>query len=159
MSIFSFPANPEINLQPISGDKLIVFGFLMSSLEYTFVYKPTEETPETVLVTGSFDEWAGTLVMEKNGDVFQRKVTIPTDLDCLQVQYKFIVDGVWKVDTSLPTTTDEQGNENNVVFLYAEEQKPKPLEAQNSLATISDAPAEDKGKKVIKKKLKSCLIL
>jgi hypothetical protein len=136
------------------------FGFSMS-LEYSFVYKPTEETPETVVVTGSFDEWAGTLVMEKNGDVFERKVTIQSDLDCLQVQYKFIVDGAWKFDASLPTTTDEQGNENNVVFLYAEE--PKPLEAQNSLATISDAPVEDKKdnvKKVVKKKKhKECLIL
>jgi hypothetical protein len=140
-------------------------------IEHTFQYTPQpNETPKTVIVTGTFDNWTGTLEMTPSGKVFEKTVTIRIlNEELSAVHYKFIVDGVWKFDELLPTTSDDKGNENNVVFLYVDKAahvsaevaaKDKPVfEQQDSLASIPDAPAEAPIKKEKGKKKRECLIL
>ncbi|KAI5794585.1 hypothetical protein FPQ18DRAFT_156046 [Pyronema domesticum] len=76
---------------------------------YTFRWdRPATE----VYVTGSFDNWSRSTKLEKDGDVFIKRVELPTDKN---VTYKFVVDGDWVIDPNAPIDTDENGIQNNLI--------------------------------------------
>lgn len=60
---------------------------------------------------GGPSTWDVGTPMVKKGGAWSADVRIPL---ATPVQYKFIVDGVWKVDPSQPTITDANDNTNNV---------------------------------------------
>lgn len=64
-------------------------------------------------VTGSFDNWQGSVPLVKGLDGFAAEVAIP---DGEKVAFKYIVDGRWVVRESERVETDEHGNLNNVLF-------------------------------------------
>lgn len=77
--------------------------------EVVFEWPRTE--PSSVIVTGTFDQWSSSLHLEKGHDGFSGKTFIEYGQ---KITYKFVVDGDWKVDDSLPTEADGAGNINNV---------------------------------------------
>ncbi|KAF3760854.1 hypothetical protein M406DRAFT_227431, partial [Cryphonectria parasitica EP155] len=68
---------------------------------------------EEVYVTGTFDNWSKSEKMAKNGDAFEKTVELPDTSE--KIYYKFVVDGLWTVNTTDPKEKDEGGNENNVL--------------------------------------------
>ncbi|KAK5634593.1 hypothetical protein RRF57_010306 [Xylaria bambusicola] len=76
----------------------------------SFVFKWDHPASE-VYVTGSFDDWKKTEKLEKVGDHFEKKVSLPDASS--KIDYKFVVDGEWVVDHTAPKETDASGNENN----------------------------------------------
>ncbi|KAI8064496.1 immunoglobulin E-set [Gongronella butleri] len=66
---------------------------------------------DQVFLTGTFDNWQKSIEMQKQDDnTFAHELSSPAGVP---VQYKFVVDGVWKCDDNLPTQTDADGNMNN----------------------------------------------
>lgn len=66
-----------------------------------------------VFVTGSFNNWQGKIKMHRNNDItneFVLIIEIPPGIH----QYKFIVDGEWRLNRNAPTVRDNM-IENNVV--------------------------------------------
>ncbi|KAJ3829073.1 carbohydrate-binding module family 48 protein, partial [Lentinula raphanica] len=64
-----------------------------------------------VIVTGSFDEWAQSVRLQKREDGFQGTAEINWNE---KIAYKFVVDGQWVVNSQEPTEADNSGNVNNV---------------------------------------------
>ncbi|GJJ68051.1 hypothetical protein EMPS_00397 [Entomortierella parvispora] len=81
-------------------------------MAHTFEWK---QGGGVVKVTGTFDNWTGSVVMKKvpgNQGRFESIV----DLDRTQkVLFKFIVDGQWKCIDGIETEYDQSGNLNNVL--------------------------------------------
>lgn len=70
-----------------------------------------------VKVTGDFDEWKGTLDMQKTADgTFVKVVDLPADS---KVFYKFVVDGQWLVDHE-SQTEGEGVTQNNYILTESE---------------------------------------
>jgi hypothetical protein len=85
--------------------------------EHTFMY--TNATAQTVLVTGSFTNWAsappGALAMTSAG---AGAFTLTKQLGPGKFSYKFIVDGVWLADPQNPSQeNDGFGGQNSVIVL------------------------------------------
>ncbi|KAL7786253.1 carbohydrate-binding module family 48 protein [Trichoderma ceciliae] len=77
---------------------------------YTFKW---EHPAEEVFVTGTFDNWTKSEQLAKEGDVFQKRVTLK---DASQkIYFKFVVDGKWTVNESTPKEADHEGNVNNFI--------------------------------------------
>ncbi|KAH8131037.1 hypothetical protein ACSS6W_006710 [Trichoderma asperelloides] len=77
---------------------------------YTFKW---EHPAEEVFVTGTFDNWTKSEQLAKEGDVFQKTVTLK---DASQkIYYKYVVDGDWTVNESSPKEADHEGNVNNFI--------------------------------------------
>ncbi|KIO30523.1 carbohydrate-binding module family 48 protein [Tulasnella calospora MUT 4182] len=74
-----------------------------------------------VTLTGSFDNWARSVHMEKTLAGFSAKVKLPYGQ---KVDYKYVVDGQWAVNEDFPTTYDWQGNINNYIITPNE---PEPV--------------------------------
>ncbi|KAE9405964.1 carbohydrate-binding module family 48 protein, partial [Gymnopus androsaceus JB14] len=89
---------------------------MADTYEITFEWPHTE--PNTVVVTGSFDQWSSSTQLKKEENGFKGTAKIPWDE---KISYKFIVDGVWVHDWQKPTETDGSGNVNNV---YTAPRKP-----------------------------------
>jgi len=68
------------------------------------------QVKEKVEVAGEFNKWTPSL-LDKEGDSWLVKL----ELEPGKYQYKFVVDGEWKVNKDLPIVTDSQGIENNQV--------------------------------------------
>lgn len=66
---------------------------------------------EKVLVTGSFGDWQKETELVKKGDAWEVLLKLKPGV----YEYKFIVDGEWCYDITMPTVTDEGGNVNNVI--------------------------------------------
>ncbi|TFK74500.1 carbohydrate-binding module family 48 protein, partial [Pluteus cervinus] len=82
----------------------------MSDLhEVVFQWPHTE--PNSVIVTGSFDQWRSSIPLTKGPFGYEARVQVPWGQ---KVPYKYIVDGRWKVRQSQPTEYDPIGNLNNV---------------------------------------------
>ena len=77
--------------------------------DVTFSWSASDAS--SVKVTGSFAEWQDTLALEKRDG----KWTLVKKLTPGTYEYKFIVDGNWWYDITLPTATDCDGNVNNVI--------------------------------------------
>ncbi|EYE98236.1 carbohydrate-binding module family 48 protein [Aspergillus ruber CBS 135680] len=81
----------------------------MGSFTFRWPYNGNE-----VFVTGTFDDWGKTVHLDRNGDVFEKTISLP-DTD-EKIQYKFVVDGNWTTDSSAPQESIG-GNINNVLYL------------------------------------------
>lgn len=69
---------------------------------------------EEVYVTGTFDNWEKTEQLDRVGDIFEKKVTLPVASE--KIYYKFVVDGKWITDHTAPQEPDPQGNLNNFLL-------------------------------------------
>jgi hypothetical protein len=84
--------------------------------------------PDTVQVTGSWDNWTERVALDKQADgTFSKKIPLPSNT---KVHYKFIVDGNWTTSPNEPTANDE-GNTNNLVDVGP---APTPTEAATAKA-------------------------
>ncbi|KAJ7499228.1 hypothetical protein FB451DRAFT_1428486, partial [Mycena latifolia] len=80
-------------------------------------------------LTGTFDEWTGSVHLVKNETGFHGSTRIPWDTKIL---FKYIIDTNWVCEATSPTETDASGNVNNVYM-----SPPKPLvEPVTSDATV-----------------------
>jgi Glycogen recognition site of AMP-activated protein kinase len=78
----------------------------------TFVFR-WEHAASEVYVTGTFDNWASREKLFQTGNVFEKRVTLPSASK--KIYYKFVVDGSWVVDPTAPQESDASGNMNNVL--------------------------------------------
>ncbi|KAI5820806.1 hypothetical protein BZA77DRAFT_348773 [Pyronema omphalodes] len=102
---------------------------------YTFRWdRPATE----VYVTGTFDNWSRSTKLEKEGDVFTKRVELPTDKN---VTYKFVVDGDWVIDPNAPIDTDENGIQNNLITKESIEVPDMSQATINSVAPESSTAA------------------
>ncbi|KAF4574682.1 hypothetical protein EYR40_005574 [Pleurotus pulmonarius] len=74
-----------------------------------------------VIVTGTFDQWLSTVHLARTATGFEGVVKVPWGQ---RIPYKFVVDGVWRVQDGHPTEQDAIGNVNNVYI-----SPPKPVAA------------------------------
>ncbi|KAL6906697.1 carbohydrate-binding module family 48 protein [Trichoderma evansii] len=112
---------------------------------YTFKW---EHPAEEVFVTGTFDNWTKSEQLPKEGDVFQKTVTLK---DASQkIYYKYVVDGDWTVNESSPKEADHEGNVNN--FITPEDiLKSDPAAAFISTATPQSTTAKMASEQPIEK--------
>ncbi|TFK43257.1 hypothetical protein BDQ12DRAFT_709079 [Crucibulum laeve] len=89
--------------------------------------------PNTVVVTGTFDQWSKSIHLVKTPKGFKGAVRVPWNE---KIKYKFIVDGQWSLHEGYPTETDPGGYVNNV---YTAPSKPAPPTLQVPPAVL---PAE-----------------
>ncbi|KAL9080092.1 MAG: hypothetical protein Q9159_007660 [Coniocarpon cinnabarinum] len=78
----------------------------------THVFTWTAPADE-VYVTGTFDDWSKSVQLAKENGVFTKQVDLPSNAH--DILYKFVVDGKWVTDSAQPTSTDHEGNENNIL--------------------------------------------
>ncbi|KAH9216582.1 hypothetical protein DL95DRAFT_460170 [Leptodontidium sp. 2 PMI_412] len=72
------------------------------------------EHPATeVFVTGTFDDWSKTILLDKVGGVFAKEVLLPLSTE--KICYKFVVDGYWKMNANAAMESDNSGNLNNII--------------------------------------------
>ena len=84
------------------------------SVNYTFRWP---EGPTNVVLTGEFDNWQGTLPLDKTAEGDFR-VTYPLIFSQKdKIYFKFIVDGEWTVSSAYPTEHGSDGIENNYITL------------------------------------------
>lgn len=68
-----------------------------------------------VILTGTFDQWQGTIHMKRDHDSGYFYSTLFLDPKRKWI-FKFIVDGVWRCSLDFLTEIDIQGNVNNVIY-------------------------------------------
>lgn len=69
-----------------------------------------------VLLAGNFTDWKPSIKMvpcDRDKEYWRGLVELDSGLEW---QFKFVVDGVWRCSLDLPTTTDPQGNTNNIIY-------------------------------------------
>lgn len=78
-------------------------------------YDPVSQTAKSVIVTGTFDNWANKQELKINEETRRFEITIPLVINNKdeKVQFKFIVDGNWLLNEQFLVDTDEKGNQNN----------------------------------------------
>ncbi|CAL1536256.1 unnamed protein product [Lymnaea stagnalis] len=72
-----------------------------------------EDGGDTVLVSGTFNNWEENIPLSKNGDVFSKTLDLPLG----EYLYRFLVDEQWQVNKSLPIKCDENGLESNLIVV------------------------------------------
>ncbi|XP_076802194.1 5'-AMP-activated protein kinase subunit beta-1-like [Clavelina lepadiformis] len=87
-----------------------------------------------VFISGSYDNWHTKLPLNRSHDNFVAIVELPVG----EHEYKFLVDGDWKVDPQEPTKENDVGILNNVLAV-----KPSDFEVFEALADDSSAPVKD----------------
>ena len=88
-------------------------GTLRASNEVTFQFK--FPGAKKVKVYGSFNSWSKGFVLEKaSGSEWKQTV----ELDRGRYEYKFLVDGKWRYDASLPSIDDGLYSRNNVMIVH-----------------------------------------
>ncbi|KAL4896889.1 hypothetical protein BDV59DRAFT_169295 [Aspergillus ambiguus] len=93
-----------------------------------------------VFVTGTFDDWGKTVRLDRKGDVFEKDVQLPSTNE--KIQYKFVVDGTWTTDPSIPEENDGHNNINNVLYPEHIRQESHSA-AQNGTAAIMSGVTPD----------------
>ncbi|KAL0078901.1 carbohydrate-binding module family 48 protein [Phycomyces blakesleeanus] len=73
---------------------------------------------QQVYVTGTFDNWGVSLPMTKAPEASYFVASIPLDRS-VDIEFKFVVDGIWSYAADLPHCTDNHGNVNNVFYAKA----------------------------------------
>ncbi|GAB5585574.1 Cruciform DNA binding protein [Umbelopsis nana] len=110
-----------------------------TTFKHTFTYTAPEA--KSVLVTGTFDNWSKTQVLENVSDgVFTATVQIPYEKPGEHILYKYVVDDNWLTDSKSETDTDEHGNVNNI--LYAPTEPEAAAETNVTEANVVDAEPE-----------------
>jgi len=87
-----------------------------------------------VYISGSYDNWQNKVRLIPSHDDFVAIVELPEG----EHEYKFLVDGVWKIDPKEATKTNEQGIANNVLQV-----KPSDFEVFEALAFDATAEKND----------------
>ncbi|KAI9027651.1 immunoglobulin E-set [Phycomyces nitens] len=70
---------------------------------------------QKVYVTGTFDNWGVSLPMTKAPEAPYFVASIPLDRS-VDIEFKFVVDGIWSYAADLPHCTDSHGNINNIFY-------------------------------------------
>lgn len=108
------------------------------TFKHTFTYTAPEA--KSVLVTGTFDNWSKTQTLEfVNNGVFTATVQIPYETAGQDILYKYVVDDHWLTDSKTETTTDAEGNVNNILHAPAEPELTQPSVSE---ANVADAGPE-----------------
>lgn len=81
----------------------------METIEFQWAGKAKE-----VFLTGSFSKWSTQFVMFETQ---KGKFEITLNLLPGEYEYKYLVDGVWKVDDIRPVLTDNKGKEKNYLLV------------------------------------------
>jgi len=85
--------------------------------ETCFIWTPDgKDIPNEVLITGSWRKWQTleklTKETKETGEVFFRiSLTLLTGI----YEFKYVVDGEWKIDPKCPSVDDQHGSLNNFV--------------------------------------------
>lgn len=66
------------------------------------------------MLTPKITQWAAPVQLERNGDAFEKEVTLPNTDG--KIFYKFVVDGKWVINHSATYESDDANNINNVVL-------------------------------------------
>lgn len=66
-----------------------------------------------VFITGTFTNWSNKIPMSRSGNDFSYMQSLTKE----RHEYKFIVDGEWRIAPEQPTVTDVDGNINNLLDL------------------------------------------
>lgn len=80
---------------------------------YNLFFEWPSTDPHEVIVTGTFDDWSKSKLLNKTARGFVGNVQVPWDS---KVKYKFIVDGKWLLLRGQPTEMDPGGYINNITF-------------------------------------------
>ncbi|KAB8257838.1 hypothetical protein BDV32DRAFT_151970 [Aspergillus pseudonomiae] len=88
-----------------------------------------------VFVTGTFDDWGKTVRLDRKGDIFEKEVPLPATEE--KLHYKFVVDGIWTTDHSVPEEDDGNHNINNVLYPDQIRQKDTTSKLQNGIAVMA----------------------
>jgi starch synthase len=90
-------------------------GIVRRSVRVTFKPKLNIELPRSVLLAGSFDQWASRIPLrwDKATRMFYVDIRVPQG----KWQIKLIVDGSWTCIDDYPTEKDYDGNLNNVILV------------------------------------------
>ncbi|RUS31679.1 immunoglobulin E-set [Jimgerdemannia flammicorona] len=87
-----------------------------ATFSHTFSWPSS--SPQTVIVTGTFDGWARSvkLTRDESANCFltTMEISFPKD-GAGKLFYKFIVDGNWVTDPQAPVERDANWNLNNVI--------------------------------------------
>nr|XP_002129192.1 5'-AMP-activated protein kinase subunit beta-1 [Ciona intestinalis] len=84
-----------------------------------------------IYISGSYDNWQNKLRLNRSHDDFVAIVDLPVG----EHEYKFFVDGDWKIDPNEPSKENKMGTLNNVLTV-----KPSDFEVFEALAYDSSAP-------------------
>ncbi|KAL9597160.1 MAG: hypothetical protein Q9219_005326 [cf. Caloplaca sp. 3 TL-2023] len=98
-----------------SGMGSFVFRWYVSNLPSTSSGRDAlnrNHTADQVYVTGTFDDWAKSIKLDKQGEGFAKRVELPLGQ---KIAYKFVVDGNWTTDPTAPQEDDGASNVNNVL--------------------------------------------
>ncbi|MCJ1381888.1 hypothetical protein MMC17_005000 [Xylographa soralifera] len=111
-----YPQTPPENspeLQPT--DPLVEFEEPQESKNMgSFLFQWNHPAKE-VHVTGTFDDWSKSVLLEKkDGDMHEKLVELPRADE--KIYYKFVVDDNWITDHTAPQETDSANNTNNVLL-------------------------------------------
>lgn len=95
---------------PVADETRNADGKTMDAFMFEWSYTNAKQ----VFLAGSFNEWSKTVCpMDKVGDV--HRISVP--LESGKYLFKYVVDGEWNYDITLPTETDSEGNTNNVLVV------------------------------------------
>lgn len=94
---------------------------LSKGLELVEINFNWRESGNEVFVTGSFSEWKQWFRLEKVGETFALKISLPKE----KQYFKFIVDKHWVCSSHYKTIYDDKGNLNNFVDLSTAPSKEK----------------------------------
>lgn len=79
-----------------------------------FMFEWSHTNAKEVFLAGSFNEWSRTACpMDKVNDM--HRISVP--LESGKYLFKYVVDGEWHYDITLPTEADSEGNTNNVLVV------------------------------------------
>ncbi|KAE8151001.1 hypothetical protein BDV25DRAFT_153363 [Aspergillus avenaceus] len=99
---------------------------------YTFRWP---HTADEVFVTGTFDDWGKTVKLDRKGDIFEKEISLP--LTDEKLHYKFVVDGFWTTDHSVPEEDDGNHNINNVLYPDQIQKEPNTTTFQNGSTVMA----------------------
>ncbi|KAL8783120.1 MAG: hypothetical protein Q9213_004877 [Squamulea squamosa] len=102
---------PENSPLEATGDLLWKEPKVGTGAMGSFVFRWDHPAGE-VYVTGTFDDWAKSVKLDKEGGGFAKRVKLPLGQ---KISYKFVVDGTWCTSTEEPEETDQGGNVNNIL--------------------------------------------
>ncbi|KAJ3396067.1 hypothetical protein HDU92_004192 [Lobulomyces angularis] len=101
---------------------VVTFTFLLliaftTQVPTKFTFKTTKNHFK-VFLAADFNKWSTTdLPLNKNSDSW----SVIADIDrTLQHQYKYVVDGVWTLDSDSPQITDKDGFRNNLLLALSD---------------------------------------
>ncbi|MCJ1402046.1 hypothetical protein MMC11_005265 [Xylographa trunciseda] len=90
-----------------------------------------------VHVTGTFDDWSKSVLLEKkDGDMHEKLVELPRADE--KIYYKFVVDDQWITDHTAPQETDSTNNINNVL-LPEQITKSQPPTSHSGVAAMASS--------------------